>query len=146
MLQHGVVLWSMLVESVFDEDGEKHHPNAAPPPSIGIILSRLPQLISILQNPPAMDPIETTSGTLDPPLGETRLKIVEFLASLFHVRSTDIEQELIKCNSIGVVLVCCWMTLLARVHIYPLTSLVESGSLLPIRVQQYAPFPSVAHY
>lgn len=104
VLQHGVVLWSMLVESVFDEDGEKHHPNAAPPPSIGIILSRLPQLISILQNPPAMDPIETTSGTLDPPLGETRLKIVEFLASLFHVRSTDIEQELIKCNSIGVVL------------------------------------------
>jgi len=70
------------------------------PEGVLVILSNLSYFVSILNNPPKLDPIETTFGKLDPPLGCTRLKIIEFFVQLFRIGSIQVENELIKLNVI----------------------------------------------
>ena len=40
--------------------------------TVEAIIPRLPDLVSILSNPPTKPPVHTTAGILDPPLGPTR--------------------------------------------------------------------------
>lgn len=66
------------------------------PDPMNVIVSHLPDLVSLLLNPPPMDRCITTFGVLDPPLGETRLRVIEFMATLFHLS--------IQCSPIEVAL------------------------------------------
>lgn len=71
-----------------------------------IIVTRLPQFVTCLKNPPVTMSITTTFGVLDPPLGETRLKLVDFVSTLFK-KSDPIEQELISSGILTVITVSC---------------------------------------
>jgi len=51
-----------------------------------------------------MDIVETTFAKLDPPLGLSRLKIIEFLIQLFRINSSVVESFLIKNNILGIIL------------------------------------------
>jgi hypothetical protein len=71
-----------------------------------VILSRLDQFIELLRNPPSQrQPLHLTFGILDPPLGEIRLKLVEFLCQLYHIGYAPVEKELIKHNVLSVIFV-----------------------------------------
>lgn len=73
------------------------------PSAIKVILTKLPQLVQLLESPPTQQPLTLTFGVLNPPLGETRLKIIEFLSSLFHIRCEVVEKALIASNVLGVI-------------------------------------------
>ena len=74
------------------------------PSAIKVILSKLPQLVKLLENPPTQQPLTLTFGSLNPPLGETRLKVIEFLSSLYHIRCEVVEKALISSNVLGVII------------------------------------------
>jgi len=73
------------------------------PPGVKVIVSRIKDFTSLLSNPPKIEQIETSFGVLDPPLGEMRLRIIEFLVQLFKINCTPIEEELLKCNVLQVI-------------------------------------------
>lgn len=75
---------------------------------VKIIVARLPQFVTCLKNPPVALSITTSFGVLDPPLGETRLKLVDFVSTLFK-RSDSIEQELISSGILVVITVTLYI-------------------------------------
>lgn len=62
------------------------------------ILNELPSFVQILNNPPTVEPLQvfTTFGILDPPLGEIRLKVIEFLSILFQNPFKETSDALIQ--------------------------------------------------
>ncbi|EKX54521.1 hypothetical protein GUITHDRAFT_99998 [Guillardia theta CCMP2712] len=55
----------------------------------------------ILRNPPHMAPIINSSGTLDPPLGSFRLKILEMIYALVQLKEEEINMKLVSLNVIS---------------------------------------------
>jgi hypothetical protein len=49
----------------------------------------------VLRSPPPTAPIVNSTGTLDPPLGQNRLKILEVILSLVSLRSAEVEAKMI---------------------------------------------------
>lgn len=49
--------------------------------------------------------VNTTFGTLDPPLGEARLRVIEFVSTLFHIRNDQVEDEVVKSGILCVITV-----------------------------------------
>jgi serine/threonine-protein phosphatase 6 regulatory subunit 3 len=77
--------------------------NAHFPAPLHIIMSRIPQFIHLLKHPPPMERLELTFGVLDPPLGEARLRVIEFLISLYHYGFQPINNELIRHQVLSVI-------------------------------------------
>eukprot|EP00061_Rhincodon_typus_P016393 g44587.t1 len=61
--------------------------------------------------PPGMDhacsqkgKMVTTWGTLDPPLGNTRVHVVKLITSVLQVNNSEVNQELMELNTLDVLL------------------------------------------
>jgi hypothetical protein len=54
----------------------------------------------VLRSPPPTAPIVNSTGTLDPPLGQNRLKILEVIHSLVSLRSAEVEAKMIGIHHI----------------------------------------------
>jgi hypothetical protein len=110
IMLNGLTLLSVLLEVSVDmlEKMMKHQQQTQQneeklSPVIMVVLSRLPKFVSLLQNPPASNAIHTSFGTLDPPLGEMRLRVIEFVSTLFHIRSEHVETEVVKSGVLAVI-------------------------------------------
>jgi serine/threonine-protein phosphatase 6 regulatory subunit 3 len=55
----------------------------------------------LLQKPP----VRTTVGTLDPPLGNTRLQVAKLFVALVATNNADVNKELASLGTIEVLLV-----------------------------------------
>jgi serine/threonine-protein phosphatase 6 regulatory subunit 3 len=104
IMTEGIALLSYILEVSFSFGYKEKVPDA-----VQVILDHLGHFAALLTNPPKTDPIETTFAKLDPPLGLTRLKIIEFLVQLFRVNSPQVESELIRNNILGVILDLCFL-------------------------------------
>ena len=60
----------------------------------------------VLRSPPATAPIVNSTGTLDPPLGQNRLKILEVIYALVSLRSAEVEAKIIGDPPQTLVLAC----------------------------------------
>ncbi|XP_026283493.1 serine/threonine-protein phosphatase 6 regulatory subunit 3 isoform X1 [Frankliniella occidentalis] len=97
-----------------DETVQVTQEEEIPPPSppvppvvhttIAAILPRLKDFHALLLNPPQKPPVKTTVGTLDPPLGNTRLQVARLVAALIAVNNPAINQELANLGTIEVLL------------------------------------------
>ncbi|XP_034231929.1 serine/threonine-protein phosphatase 6 regulatory subunit 3 isoform X2 [Thrips palmi] len=72
--------------------------------TISAILPRLKDFHDLLLNPPQKPPVKTTVGTLDPPLGNTRLQVARLIAALIATNSPVMNQELANLGTIDVLL------------------------------------------
>ncbi|XP_023399347.2 serine/threonine-protein phosphatase 6 regulatory subunit 1 isoform X2 [Loxodonta africana] len=70
----------------------------SPASSIGALHALRPRLThfhQLLLEPPKLEPLQTTWGSLDPPLGNTRLHVVKLLASALSANDMALTQELL---------------------------------------------------
>ncbi|KAJ1470763.1 SIT4 phosphatase-associated protein-domain-containing protein [Baffinella frigidus] len=72
-------------------------------PVISEILDRLGDLVHVLRVPPPMPVIVNTTGTLDPPLGSNRLKILEVMHLLIGLKNSEVDKVMIE---LGVLPTC----------------------------------------
>lgn len=72
--------------------------------TIEAILPYLPQLHDLLINPPKKPPVKMNSGTVDPPLGNTRLHVAKLLSALVATHNIDVNNKLTEFGTIGVLL------------------------------------------
>ncbi|KAJ1523259.1 hypothetical protein ONE63_001138 [Megalurothrips usitatus] len=68
------------------------------------ILPRLKDFHDLLLNPPQKPPVKTTVGTLDPPLGNTRIQVARLIAALVATNNPSVNQELSNLGTIEVLL------------------------------------------
>jgi len=68
------------------------------------VLKRMGDFVEVLRSPPATAPIVNSTGTLDPPLGQNRLKILEVLYALVSLRSAEVEAKIIELRVLPTVL------------------------------------------
>mmetsp|Transcript_15148 Transcript_15148/g.36977 ORF Transcript_15148/g.36977 Transcript_15148/m.36977 type:complete len:611 (+) Transcript_15148:93-1925(+) len=99
-LQHGL---TVLVELV------RHCTNGARAPGetqpvISELARRLDRLVVVLREPPPMAPITNTTGTLDPPLGSNRLKILEVVQELVRLKDPAVNARMVELRVLPAVL------------------------------------------
>ncbi|XP_023342870.1 serine/threonine-protein phosphatase 6 regulatory subunit 3 isoform X2 [Eurytemora carolleeae] len=66
--------------------------------TVEAIIPRLPDLVSILSNPPTKPPVHTTAGILDPPLGPTRLAICKLMAAILGTQVSVLNPALAQTS------------------------------------------------
>ena len=96
-------------------------------------LSFLPSLFSP-PSPPLpsqMAPMVTTVGTLDPPLGNTRLQVVKLFSSLLHCNESRISAEIARLKTFSVLMVRVHPLLRYTSHLSAPPLLRPSIPLLP---------------
>ncbi|KAK3909747.1 Serine/threonine-protein phosphatase 6 regulatory subunit 3 [Frankliniella fusca] len=95
-------------ETVSVSKEESIPPSPPVPPvvhtTIAAILPRLKDFHALLLHPPPKPPVKTTVGTLDPPLGNTRLQVARLVAALIAVNDPAINQELANLGTIETLL------------------------------------------
>eukprot|EP00117_Sycon_ciliatum_P008642 scpid27047/ scgid11254/ Serine/threonine-protein phosphatase 6 regulatory subunit 2; SAPS domain family member 2 len=64
----------------------------------------LPQLIDVLRSPPSSQPILTSAGHIQVPLGPARLAIIRLLTSLTQVGCVEYDRELAQLNLASILL------------------------------------------
>ncbi|GLV33771.1 fiery mountain [Carabus blaptoides fortunei] len=69
-----------------------------------VILGRLKDFHQILLDPPRKTAVRTSIGTLDPPLGNTRLQVTKLLAALIAVDNSELLCELMNLGTVEVLL------------------------------------------
>ncbi|KAJ3693572.1 hypothetical protein LUZ60_009052 [Juncus effusus] len=72
----------------------------ASPDTVTGMLSNLGELLKLLDISSSETALDTTYGTLQPPLGKHRLKIVEFISVLLSIGSEAAEAQLIKLGAL----------------------------------------------
>ncbi|XP_060111392.1 serine/threonine-protein phosphatase 6 regulatory subunit 1 isoform X2 [Heteronotia binoei] len=75
--------------------------------SLGTLLAikqRLRELHQLLLDPPKKEPLQTTWGILDPPLGNTRLHVVKLLASSLGTDNAALRDEIIELGAVNTML------------------------------------------
>ncbi|XP_054848685.1 serine/threonine-protein phosphatase 6 regulatory subunit 1 isoform X4 [Eublepharis macularius] len=75
--------------------------------SLGTLLAikqRLRELHQLLLDPPKKEPLQTTWGMLDPPLGNTRLHVVKLLASSLGTDNAALRDEIIELGAVNTML------------------------------------------
>lgn len=98
VLSEGLGLLSTIVQSAVNP-AVNVSKSDKPPRQIEVIMERIQEFVNLLHEPPQMGSIETTTcNVLETPVGETRLRIVSFLALLFQTKYHIIEQELMAKN------------------------------------------------
>ncbi|KAH0626513.1 hypothetical protein JD844_001537 [Phrynosoma platyrhinos] len=68
------------------------------------IKERLRELHRLLLDPPKKEPLQTTWGILDPPLGNTRLHVVKLLASSLGTNNPALQNEIIELGALDTML------------------------------------------
>jgi hypothetical protein len=61
-------------------------------------------LLQVLRNPPAAPAIINSTGKLDPPLGQNRLKILEVVHALASLKNVEVEAKMIELGVLPTVL------------------------------------------
>ncbi|XP_058876877.1 serine/threonine-protein phosphatase 6 regulatory subunit 1-like isoform X2 [Acipenser ruthenus] len=92
------------IGAFFDIDGQLElcHPGydpATPQSSLGVLLAiqlRVRDFQQLLRDPPRKEPIKTTCGVLDPPLGSVRLQVVKLLNCILQANQLSVCEELLK--------------------------------------------------
>lgn len=91
-----------------DERSGGHGENEQPPKVVlnttAAILPRLKDFHNLLLDPPQKPPVKTTVGSLDPPLGNTRLHVSKLFAALLATNSADVNRELASLGTTEVLL------------------------------------------
>jgi hypothetical protein len=67
---------------------------------VGEVSKKLGELVNILKNPLPADPITNTSGTLSPPLGSNRMRIIEVIFELVLMKNENVEEKLIEFKAL----------------------------------------------
>ncbi len=96
VLQQGVNLLNVLMQTAIESNSNE---------VIFVIASNIGRLTKILENPPNSSPVSLSFGDLQMPLGETRLKVIEFIASLFKTATQDATVQKLLIDSRVLVLV-----------------------------------------
>lgn len=91
-----------VVEEV--SNGENEQPPTVVLSTTAAILPRLRDFHNLLLDPPHKPPVRTTAGTLDPPLGNTRLQVAKLFAALVATNIPDVNKELANLGTIEVLL------------------------------------------
>jgi len=102
VILEGIALLSVILETFFNLMAQKKLKEILPP--IKAVLSKIVDLVKILKNPKKIESLTTTFGHLDPPLGEHRLKIIEFVVQLYRINSSDVEAVLLESDFISIIL------------------------------------------
>ncbi|KAJ9574671.1 hypothetical protein L9F63_008203, partial [Diploptera punctata] len=84
--------------------GENEQPSKVVLSTTAAILPRLRDFHNLLLDPPHKSPVKTTAGTLDPPLGNTRLQVAKLIAALVATNNPDVNKELANLGTIEVLL------------------------------------------
>eukprot|EP00283_Hemiselmis_rufescens_P012450 CAMPEP_0173445124 /NCGR_PEP_ID=MMETSP1357-20121228/33629_1 /TAXON_ID=77926 /ORGANISM="Hemiselmis rufescens, Strain PCC563" /LENGTH=638 /DNA_ID=CAMNT_0014411257 /DNA_START=44 /DNA_END=1956 /DNA_ORIENTATION=- len=89
-------------------DGEEP---PAPPPSnqdpagtIRVIAERLGDMVTLLARPPKVPPITNTTGTLNPPMGSVRLKVLDTIHALVTLSDPYVDEQIIELRALPVCL------------------------------------------
>jgi len=69
------------------------------------ILPRLEDFTSLLVNPPQRDPIKTTVGIINKPLGATRLEVAHLITALLSSNNIEIMERLSELNTLPILIV-----------------------------------------
>ncbi|CAG2174224.1 unnamed protein product [Oppiella nova] len=64
------------------------------------ILPRLHEFSSLLENPPQQQPIITTVGVIEKPLGATRLEVAHLITALLNTNNQQISDKLLQMNTL----------------------------------------------
>ncbi|CAG2100730.1 unnamed protein product, partial [Medioppia subpectinata] len=68
------------------------------------ILPRLDDFSSLLDNPPPQQPIRTTVGLIEKPLGVTRLEVAHLITALLNTNNQEISDKLLQMNTLPLLL------------------------------------------
>lgn len=72
--------------------------------TLDVLSGRLPDFHNMLIRPHANSPMETTYGTLDPPLGKVRLYVAALIATAVSANTKTINSAIAETGTIGVLL------------------------------------------
>uniref|UniRef100_A0A224X782 Putative sap family cell cycle dependent phosphatase-associated protein n=1 Tax=Panstrongylus lignarius TaxID=156445 RepID=A0A224X782_9HEMI len=78
--------------------------NPALPSIVSSITQYLPKLHNLLINPPKKGPIHLACGTIEPPLGNTRLTIIKLISALIATNTQEVNDVLDQLNTVQVLL------------------------------------------
>uniref|UniRef100_UPI00398E8456 serine/threonine-protein phosphatase 6 regulatory subunit 3-like isoform X3 n=1 Tax=Pristiophorus japonicus TaxID=55135 RepID=UPI00398E8456 len=84
--------------------GMEHACSQVSPGTLLAIKLRLRDFHQLLLDPPKKSKMVTTWGTLDPPLGNTRVHVVKLVTSVLQVNNSDVNQELMELNTLDTLL------------------------------------------
>jgi len=68
------------------------------------VLNRMADFVHVLRSPPATPAIINSTGKLDPPLGQNRLKILEVIQALISLKNPEVEGKMIELGVLPTVL------------------------------------------
>jgi len=108
---HGIPFVRMVIEykensEDSEEECEEQQDYSASEVS-ALIASRTNEFLTLLTSEPQLDPVVTSTGTLEPPMGEMRLKVVEHLLTLFRIvveRYTFIGKDITSLDVFNILL------------------------------------------
>jgi len=72
--------------------------------TVGAILPRLPDFTRLLTSPPFRSPLKTTAGTLEPPLGATRLSVAKLICALLTTNNFEVIKSLKELKTVDVLI------------------------------------------
>lgn len=84
--------------------GENEQPPKVVFSTTATILPHLKDFHNLLLDPPHKPPVRTTVGSLDPPLGNTRLHVAKLFAALIATHSAEVNKELANLGTTEVLL------------------------------------------
>ncbi|XP_014665056.1 PREDICTED: serine/threonine-protein phosphatase 6 regulatory subunit 3-like isoform X2 [Priapulus caudatus] len=72
--------------------------------AVEALIPRLHNLHNVLEEPPALMPMITTIGTLDPPFGSARLQVAKLVSAIIEINEPRIDAELARLGTLDVLL------------------------------------------
>ncbi|XP_064193173.1 serine/threonine-protein phosphatase 6 regulatory subunit 3-like isoform X1 [Anguilla rostrata] len=87
-----------------DTPGMSHPSFSVSPSVLEAVTPRIKHFHQLLLEPPTRSVLKSTWGVLDPPVGNARLHVVRLVASLLQANTPTISQELIRLNTVAVIL------------------------------------------
>lgn len=100
-LEHGL---TVLVELVRHSTSSSRGGDGCMTAVVVEVLNRMGDFVEVLRNPPATPAIVNSTGTLDPPLGQNRLKILEVIHALISLKNPEVEAKMIELGVLPTVL------------------------------------------
>ena len=91
-LEHGL---TVLVELVRHSTSASRGGQGALSAVVVEVLKRMGDFVTVLRSPPPTAPIVNSTGTLNPPLGQNRLKILEVVLALVSLKHPEVEAKMI---------------------------------------------------
>ncbi|XP_073975675.1 phosphatase 6 regulatory subunit 1-like protein fmt isoform X3 [Rhodnius prolixus] len=114
----GISVLLTLLEPLPTENGNRRGPykddagsgepvvseNPALPSIVSSITQYLPKLHNLLINPPKKGPVHLACGTIEPPLGNTRLTVIKLISALIATNTQEVNDILDQLNTVQVLL------------------------------------------